>query len=196
MAANPTIKKGILINDSRLTPTMSRVRNGRKQVFTQKESKAEIVLQHDKKSMYAELINGEWYWVEGCAECKGKPRDWMTYIECEEHDRCRSCGTNRKDIKETPWGGKYGWQCQPCANDRKKELRKQAFEKYRKEGYDEHSFTYMNEIKCPHCASEISSDEMHESQDIECEVCEGQIHLEVEWTPSYSTSIKGERVIN
>lgn len=183
-----------LINDNRLTPTMQRSRSGRTQIFKEKGSKEEISLQHDKKSMYAELIDGKWYWVEGCAECKGEERDWMTYIECEEHDRCRSCGINRKDIKEAPWGGKKGWQCRSCADDEHKEIRRQAFEKFNRENPDEYDFQYMDEIKCPHCASKISSEEMYESQEIECNVCEGRIYLEVEFSPTYSTSIIGERV--
>jgi len=66
----------------------------------------DLSLKHEDKAMYAELIDSKWYWVSGCRECNGEPRDWMSYIECEEHDRCRSCQTKRKDVKgNSVWGG-------------------------------------------------------------------------------------------
>lgn len=188
------MKNKILIEDNRLTPTMRRSRSGRTQIFIEESSKEEIRLEHEKKSMYAELIDGRWYWVEGCAECKGEERDWMTYVECEEHDRCRTCGTNRKDIKGIPWGGKKGWQCQSCADARQKEIRREAFKKFNEEKPDEYDFNYMDEIKCPHCGSKLSNNDIHESQNIDCNVCEGELFVEVEYTPSYSTSIVGKRV--
>lgn len=183
----------ILINDNRLTPTMSRTRSGRTQVFIEKKGNVEVSfsLEHEKRSMYAELIDEQWYWVEGCAECNGEPRDWLTYIECEEHDRCRCCGINRKDLKEAPWGGKHGWQCKPCADIEAAGIREDAFDKLNGEDPD---CDYRDEIICPHCGSTLCSDELHESQDIECHVCEGEIYLEVEYTASYTTSVKGERI--
>lgn len=182
--------KKILINDKRLTPTMQRLRSGKLQVFKDKDG-PEIYLQHEKKSMYADLIDDEWYWVEGCAECNGEERGFKTYIECEEHDRCRTCNTNRKDIKETPWGGSKGWQCQPCYNAERAEIRREAFEKLQG---NEPDCSYSDDIICPHCGSKISNDDMYESQDIDCGVCGGEIHLEVEYSFHYSTTIKGERV--
>ncbi len=126
-----------LINDKRLTPTMERVRSGRTQLFRERNKddrsfigsdNCDVSLQHEIKSMYAELIDGQWYWLNGCAECNGEERDWMTYIECEEHDRCRTCNTNRKDIKGSVWGGKEGWQCKPCHESEHLEIRRIAFE--------------------------------------------------------------------
>lgn len=140
------------------------------------------------------MVLGKWYWVNGCAECNGEPRDWMTYIECEEHDRCSVCSTNRKDIKDGVWGGKKGWTCKPCRELEDNEIRREAFEKFNKEKPSKYDFHYMDEIKCPHCGSKLNSDEMHESQDMECYVCEGELSVEVEYTPTYSTSIKGKRV--
>lgn len=189
-----------LINDKRLTPTMERIRSGRTQLFRERNKddrsfidsdNCDVSLEHEVKSMYAELIDGQWYWVNGCAECNGKERDWMTYIECEEHNRCRSCSTNRKDINGAVWGSKKGWICSSCYDAEKSAERKEAFEKL--DG-DEPDCSYNDEIICPHCGSKISSDDMHESQDIECGVCYGKIYLEVEYSLHYSTTIKGERI--
>ena len=194
------MKNKILINDPRLTPTMERIRSGRVQLFREKNpndrsfinaDNCDLSLEHENKAMYAELIDGQWYWVSGCAECNGKERDWMTYIECEEHDRCRVCEINRKDLTEPPWGGKKGWICKPCETERMADVRRKAFEKLDGEEPD---CVYMDKIICPHCGSELDSSDIYESQDMECHVCEGEIDLEVEWTATYSTSIKGERV--
>tara|TARA_R110000744_G_scaffold7716_1_gene26676 strand:- start:288 stop:599 length:312 start_codon:yes stop_codon:yes gene_type:complete len=96
------------ILDSRLTPTMERIRSGRKQLFREKNVKdmsfirddnCDLCLEHENKAMYAELIDNKWYWVNGCGSCKGKGRDFRTYIECEEHDICNSCSIPRKEIK-------------------------------------------------------------------------------------------------
>lgn len=191
----------ILINDKRLTPTMERTRSGRTQLFREKNTddrsfisseNYDVSLEHEKKSMYSELIDGEWYWLEGCAECKGEERDSVTYIECEEHDKCNVCGTSRKDIKEIPWGRSKGWVCKPCADDEDKEIRREAFEKLDGEEPD---CSYTSEIICPHCGSDGFEYE-HENKDLECHVCKGEISLEVELTPSYTTSIKGDRITN
>lgn len=190
----------ILINDDRLTPTMDRVRNSRTQQFREKnkddrtfidKNNCDVSLEHENKAMYAELINGQWYWISSCAECNGKERDWMSYIECDEHDRCRVCATNRKDIKGSAWGGKRGWTCNSCKEFEDLEIRREAFEKLDGEEPD-HICT--DEIICPHCGSEISNDDIHETQDLKCHVCEGELSLEVEYTASYSTSIKETRI--
>lgn len=194
---------GILIEDERLTPTMERVRSGRTQLFREKNKdnrtfidreNADVVLEHENKEMYAKLIDGLWYWVSGCAECVGKERDWMTYIECDKHDRCSVCSISRKEIKGAVWGGPKGWTCNPCQETKKLEIRRAAFENFNKQKFDEFDFHCMDEIKCPHCGSEIDNDDLHKSEDIECGVCEGEIELEVDYTASYSTSIKGKRV--
>lgn len=183
-----------LINDKRLTPTMKRLRSGKTQVFREK-NKDDVILEHENKAMYAELIDGQWYWVNGCGPCNGEERGLKTYIECEIHDVCRSCEVSRKEIKGSVWGGLKGWICKPCYEAERLEIRRQVFEKFNEDKLDEHHFLYNDDIKCPHCGSEISNDDIYESQDIECEVCEGEISLEVEYAASYSTSIKGERVL-
>lgn len=63
-----------LIKDERLTPTMERVRSGRTQMFREKnkndrsfisKDNCDVSLEHEIKSMYAELTDGKWYWVNG-----------------------------------------------------------------------------------------------------------------------------------
>ena len=125
-----------------------------------------------KREDVYKLIDGEWYWVSGCGECNGEERDWMTYIECEKHDRCSVCSKNRKDIKGPAWGGKRGWTCNSCYEFKQSEIRREAFEKL---GGEEPDCSYNDEIICPHCGSKISNDDMYESQDIECHVCYGEI---------------------
>ncbi len=182
---------------------MNRVRSGPTQIFREKnkedreyigDNNFDVSLKHENKQMFAELIEGEWYWVNGCAECNGEERGWKTYIECEKHDRCSVCFINRKHISGAVWGSSKGWICRPCKAAEKLEIRRQAFEEFNKSEHDDWDFTSNNEIICPHCGSEIGKDGMHESQDIECHVCEGEIILEVEYTATYSTSIKGKRV--
>ena len=111
-----------LIENDKLTPKMERVRSGSTQLFRRKgldnkfteESNADVVLEPPRPELYAELIEGQWYWVNGCAECNGKPRDWMTYVECEKHNVCRTCGVSRQQLKGAVMGGRNGWQCRPC----------------------------------------------------------------------------------
>ena len=182
-----------LIQDKRLTLTMQRWRSGRTQVFKEK-NKDDVRLEHKNKEMYAELIDNQWYWVNGCGSCNGEGRSYKTYIECEVHDVCRSCEVGRKEIKGSVWGYSKGWMCTPCHEAEQLEIRRQAFEKFNEDKLDEHHFLYMDGIKCPHCGSEISNDDMYETQDIECSVCEGEISLEVEHSFTYSTSIKGKRI--
>lgn len=177
------------INDERLTPTMDRVRSGSNQIF--KEGEITFTLTHEKKSIYADLIDGEWFWVEGCGECRGEERGWNTYIECEEHNRCRVCEIKRKDLKEIPWGGSKGWICKPCQDAKDKEIRKQAFERLNGKEPDT---LYVDEIICPHCGTKINDEDLRESTKVDCHVCEGEMNLEVEWTPTYSTTVIGERL--
>jgi hypothetical protein len=195
------MKDKILINDKRLTSTMEILRNGSVQLFREKNNKdrtfinsenCDVSLEHKNREMYAKLIDGEWYWVSGCAECNGKPRDWMSYIECEEHNVCRSCGIKRKDVKEdSVWGGKHGWICNSCHKIEESGIRREAFAALDGEEPD---CSYCNEIICPHCGSEINNDDIYESQDLECHICQGELSLEVDWTASYSTTVKGKRI--
>ena len=183
------MKEKILIKDGRLTPTMRRVRSGRNQIFT--EGDIEVKIQHERKEMFAELIDGKWYWINGCAECNGKERTWNTYIECEEHDRCSVCDAKRNEIEGSVWGGSKGWTCNPCMEEKRLDARRKAFDKLDGELPD---CLYRDEIICPHCGTKLSSADIYESQIMDCDVCEGGIDLEVEYSPTYSTVCVGERM--
>lgn len=193
-----------LIKDKRLTPTMERIRSGTTQLFREKNKNdrtfinrenSDVILDHENKEMYAELIDDKWYWVSGCYECNGKERDTvMSYIECETHDVCRKCSKSRKEFEDAVWGGVNGWTCKPCKEAKDLEVRIEAFEKFNHEDYSKYHFMFNDDIICPHCGSKIGNDDIHESQDLDCYVCEGEISLEVEYTATYSTSIKGKRI--
>lgn len=178
---------GTLINDDRLTPTMTRVRCGDTQQFKQKGSEIEISIKSPEKHLYADLIDGKWHWVNGCAECNGKSRDWMTYIECDKHNVCRTCG-NGRIAGITAWGGKHGWQCSTCHDREYETSKKEALASAIENGHQEIDCHYESEIICPYCATKQSSDDRHESEDgVECGTCGGIFNLEIEYSPSYST---------
>lgn len=187
-----------LINDSRLTPTMERIRSGKNQLFRERnkndrtfisDENCDVKLFHEDESMYAELIEDKWYWVSGCSECNGKPRS-VSYIECEKHNVCKCCGISRKEIKGAVWGGTKGWTCPSCHEEQKIETRREAFEKL--DGEIPYT-SYESEIICPHCGTKINSEGIHENQNLDCYVCEGSFSLEVEYTASYSTTVIGKR---
>ncbi|HZJ80488.1 MAG TPA: hypothetical protein VFC69_07935 [Dysgonamonadaceae bacterium] len=189
-----------LIKDERLTPTMDRVRGGRTQMFRENNpndnsfisrENADVLLEHENKEMYAKLIDGKWYWVSGCNQCIGKPRGWGSYIECLEHDVCRVCHRPRSEFKGAVWGGSNGWTCKDCHEAERAERRRLAFEML--DG-DEPDCSNTDTIICPHCGSEISNDDIYESQDVECPVCDEEFLLEIEYTATYSTATKGVRI--
>lgn len=196
------VNKICKIDDTRLNNYTSRMRNGRIQVFyTGNDSRdfdryrrdqypdgrggryVNNVEMHDKpdtlrikppkNSYYSELIEGEWWWVEGCAECNGEPRDWMTYVECDKHDVCRSCKTKTEDLPEgvSRWGGRDGWLCDTCNAAEHEEEKQEALAKMPdKEDFDAWDFHGVDEITCPYCAYEFSdSFESADSNDEEHE---------------------------
>lgn len=189
------------INDPRLTPEMERVRSGSKQLFRKRygdnkftsSENADVVLTPPEKHLYAKLIDNVWHWVNGCAECNGQPRDWMTYIECDKHNVCRTCKTPRSQLTETPWGGKHGWKCQPCANaehEAEKELALAAMP----EEHDELDYRHDYMPRCPYCdlEFEVGSDEIDGMLGVEeervCERCDHTFSIEAEMSITYSTA--------
>ena len=214
-----TDKKIEKINDPRLTGYTNRTRNGATQVFyTGNDSrdweryradgggqKANVVM-HDKpdtinieppeKHLYAELINGEWWWVNGCAECNGRPRDWITYIECDQHNVCRTCAATYSELTEPPWGGKNGWQCKPCADAEHEQKKQEALDAMPTgEDYNEWDFFNNSSALCPHCRYEFESaddSDFYEpgEKTIECPRCDQELEMEVEISFSYTTRRK------
>lgn len=191
----------ILIEDDRLTPDMERVRSGSTQLFRPKETgqqreflsakNATVVLTQPSKELYAELdeADGRWYWVSGCAECNGKPRDWMTYIECDKHNVCRTCKCHRSALTEAPWGGKNGWQCKPCASREHEERKAAALAAV--DGSDiDHDHT--DKPTCPYCGHEAEMvDGWEEGDELECGVCDGEFVIrDMEITFHYTTRKK------
>lgn len=193
------------INDERLTPDMKRLRNGSQQLFRRDygdnrftdSSNADVILQPPERHIYAELIDGVWHWVNGCAECNGHDRNWMTYIECDKHNVCRTCKTPRNQLTETPWGGRHGWQCKPCA-DAEHEADKAAALAAMPEEYLELDYWREDTPRCPYCnfelrvESEDISGMMDSEQEQECPRCDHVFTIEAECSISYTTRRKAE----
>lgn len=149
-----------------------------------------IHIKPPKNSYYAELIDGEWWWVEGCAECNGEPRGWMTYVECDKHNVCRSCGCSRESLTEPPLAGKQGWQCKPCAEE-EHEAEKSAALLAMSDEYDEWDYFNTPDIRCPYCDYKFTdTTEMNSAidreQEEECPRCDNTFSLsadiEINWT--------------
>lgn len=188
-----------IIKDTRLTPTMERVRSGRTQLFREKNPEdrsfissdnADVILEHERKEMYAELIDGVWYWVNGCSQCNGYERSKYSYIECEKHDVCRVCSAPRKDFDGPVMGGLSGWTCKPCYQKEKEERKRLAIEKFNKEEHHDYEFMSNDEIICPNCGSTIYDEEFYQSGDIICDVCDIEFEVEVEYSRSFTTRLK------
>ena len=188
------------ILDPRLTADMERVRSGSTQLFRVlgnhrsfiNEDNADVVLTPPERHLYADLVNGEWHWVNGCEECNGRPRNTAkSYIECDAHNVCCTCGTPRAELKEAPWGCIDGWQCKPCA-DAEHEAEKAAAlaAMPSDEDYDPWDYEGCDRIKCPYCNADIDSDDHYDAienpRDITCYRCGNTFKLagetHITWT--------------
>lgn len=212
MSQKDTDKKICKIDDPRLATYTRRQRSGHQQVFyTGTDSrdferyKADgggvkpnvkmydkpdtITIIPPKQSYYADLIDGEWWWVEGCAECNGQPRDWMTYIECDDHNVCRTCKTHRSKIEGAAWGGKHGWQCNSCKNA-EHEAEKAAALAAMPDEYDEWDYRSLSSIKCPYCDYEYKESHQHcedDDEKHECPRCENEFLVTAEISVSFTS---------
>lgn len=212
-------KKIRKISDPRVKEYTKRQRNGSTQVFYTGSDSRDFdryrdeggnskhgVEIHDKPDTirveapeshhYAELIDGEWWWLNGCGECNGNGRGYGTYIECEKHNVCVTCGATRAEITETPWGRRDGWQCKPCATAEHEAEKAEALAAMPEE-YDEWDYMGSDEVKCPYCNLEITDSGDGElytqgDQDIECGRCDNTFTLTTEFSPTYTMSRKGE----
>lgn len=202
------------IEDPRLVGYTNRTRSGTTQVFYtgddcrdwaryQEERKTNpsvdmhnkpdtIEIEPPERHYYAELINGEWWWLNGCAECNGRERDWLTYVECDKHNACCDCQIPRDQLTETPWGGKRGWRCNPCQTKLDAQIRRNALEAFAEREYDEYDFQGTDTAMCPHCATSLS--ECFEDGIEECPTCGGKFKVETKTTIRFTTSLIGERI--
>lgn len=192
-------RKICLIGDDRLKGYVNRTRDGAKQVFytgndcrdwdrykaegghkgnVEMHDKADtIYIRPEEQSHYSLLIDGEWWWVDGCNQCNGRPRSGFGYMgECNKHDVCVTCGIHRDDVKDTPWGGRDGWQCKPCAEAEHKAEKQRALAAMpEKEDFYAYDYHGVDEITCPYCAYEMSDSwecADHSDEDHECPRCD------------------------
>ena len=154
----------------------------------------EVRLDPPEIGLYAELIDGAWYWVSGCAKCNESGERW-SYSVCDKHNVCRLCGTHRSKLTKTPWGHPDGFTCAPCKSSEDAAAKAEALAKFAESEYDEHDFCELSECKCPHCATVIHIEaEDCRNQNMECVTCGGLFGLEIEYEPSFTTTVIGERV--
>ena len=151
----------------------------------------EIRLEPPIIGLYAESFGDGWYWVCGCSKCLNNNEKY-SYIVCEEHDRCITCGTHRNKLTEIPWGNPDGFQCKPCNKKEREEQRTTAIELAREEGLSEDDCCYTDEVICPVCFTENSSDDIDEDRESEytCCVCDADFIVSVEYEPKYTSKLK------
>ena len=168
-----------------------RTRSGSTQVWNDpwhKTGLPEVRMEPPTKGLFADRIDGAWYWVCACEKCLGTDKSY-NYSPCEAHDRCVTCNCTRADLTEVPWGVQGGWRCKPCQDRRDAARKAEALAAAEAKGHSEDDCVYTSDIICPYCATKQSSDDRHESaQGLECDTCGGKFDLEVEWSPSYTTS--------
>ncbi len=174
-----TDKKVCKIEDARLIGYTKRTRSGSEQIFytgdderdfdryhaegggsinsVEMHDKADTIrLQPHKKNYYAMLLDGEWWWVDGCNKCNGREQNSWTYMgQCEKHDVCVTCATPHHMVKGSVWGGRNGWQCQSC-HDAEHLAEKEAALAAMPEEHNEYDYHGTDEITCPYCAYEFS----------------------------------------
>lgn len=148
----------------------------------------EVRLEAPEQGLFADRIDGAWYWVSGCAKCTGSGEKY-SYIVCDKHNVCEGCSTHRRDLTEIPWGTSTGFMCKPCSNARDKIRRDEALAAAAEAEHSEDDCRYTDDILCPYCATKQCTDDRHESaKGLECDTCEGIFDLEVEYSPSYTTT--------
>jgi wobble nucleotide-excising tRNase len=89
-----------------------------------------------------------------------------------------------KELEDKYWLDKYG-MCYWC---NQKKAQKHWKERTIKETIEKGESNNEDIIICPYCGYENSNDDLHETTDTYCDGCDKMFHLDIEWTPSYSTS--------
>jgi len=153
---------------------------------------AEVSLEPPERGLFAERIDGAWYWVCGCEQCLDNGKQ-HSYITCYEHDRCTDCRVHSSELPKgiTRWGIGPGFRCSTCQDALNAITRADALAKAAENGHDELDCAFTDNILCPHCASEQTDDDRHMDEDAaQCDVCSGLYSLEVIHSVSYTTRCK------
>ena len=196
--------KNQLIIDERLNSELTRTRSGSTQCFYNKSVTKnphidgyEFKLSHDLPEMYAEKIEGKWYWVNGCSHCD---RSQTAYVCCDKHNVCLTCSTPRNEISGNAWGRTNNqWQCSPCHDAEKTSARNDALNRVARAveesgEYDQWEYSAQDNIKCPHCATKYepcTADGVPEGNEV-CSTCDGVFEVEPEYSITYTTRVVGE----
>lgn len=204
------------ILDLRLKPGIERTRNGSIQQFGPrivrggKEIQAcDFSIKPSERNYYALEIEGKWMWVNGCGHCN-QNGEKMSYVVCDEHDRCQCCKVKRDEATTTPprsewdrggavWGsrddrGVWGWMCHACHEAKEADKRSKALARIAPdEDYDEWDFYHADSAKCPWCSAEICTDESYDSDDEshECDECGNPFSLTAEHSVTWTTKRVG-----
>lgn len=104
----------------------------------------EVSLRPPENGLYAERIDGAWYWVSGCAKCNGTGEKY-SYVVCDKHNVCRLCSTHRSKLTETPWGHPDGFTCKPCQGAEDAVAKAAALAKVAESEYDEWDYRSQDE---------------------------------------------------
>jgi hypothetical protein len=147
-----------------------------------------------EQGLYAERIDGAWYWVSGCAKCNDKGEKWG-YIVCDKHNVCVTCGDHRSTLADTPWGHPDGFRCKPCQDRIDTAAKAEALAKVAENEYDEWDYRAQDQCKCPHCATVIHLEtEEYGDKEMECDTCGGDFSLTIGSSVSFTTEVIGERI--
>ncbi|MGN9498045.1 hypothetical protein [Pseudomonas syringae] len=154
----------------------------------------EVRLDPPEEGLYAERIDGAWYWVSGCAKCNGTGEKY-SYSVCDKHNVCRLCSTHRSKLTETPWGHPDGFTCKPCQDAEDAVAKAEALAKVAEAEYDEWDYRDQSECKCPHCATVIHIEsEDYGDKNMDCDTCGGLFSLQLEYSVTFTTTVIGERI--
>ncbi|QOQ76450.1 hypothetical protein IMF22_05165 [Pseudomonas poae] len=154
----------------------------------------EVRLRPPENGLYAERIDGAWYWVSGCAKCNGTDEKY-SYVVCDKHNVCRLCSTHRSKLTEAPWGHPDGFTCKPCQDAEDAFAKAAALAKVAETDYDEWDYRNLDECKCPHCATVVHIEaEDYGDKNMECDTCKGLFELTTEYSVSFTTKVIGERI--
>lgn len=149
----------------------------------------EVKLEPPMRGLYAKRFDDGWYWVCGCHHCLENDKPY-SYITCDEHDRCMTCGTPRKELAEIPWGKPYGIQCKPCYAKEHEERKQEALRLAKERGHSEDDCYYISKVLCPVCGTEQSSDDLSDEDELTCSVCDTEFIVQVNYEVRYSSFIK------